>query len=561
VAKILFIISGLTLLTMAIYWPVRQFGVIDYDDPQYLYDNPHIRQGITAAGMKDAFFNLHYENYDPPLATISFELDQNLWRLKPGPMHVENVLLHLCSGLLLWWLIWLASGEINLGFIVAAIFLCHPMHVESVAWLAERKDVLSTPLLLGAMIAYVKYCTIGNPSLIAGGGSPGLSAGAAEDRGFRPRLSKIFYALMLILFTASLFAKAMGVTLPAVLLLMDYWPLRRWPRISWIRLIVEKIPLLAISVGLSIVQTIAQRQIGAYSVGGSLSLFDRVGNAIVCYVIYLLKLLVPTDLAVFYPHPGSRPMPAVIAALGLLGLITFFCLKNRKRRPHLIVGWLWFIGTLVPVIGLVQIGAQAMADRYSYFPSIGFSIAIVWFAASLFRHQRDTGLRPVLEGLVVEGPSNSRGARMGRRPMSRGIMRRVVATSFGCAIIVVYAAIAHQQVMYWQDTESLFTHAAAVTDGNAVAYVELGNVAFTRGDLKLAADEYEKAGDDPHAMVGLGNCWLGTDPDKAIAYYRKAVAMRPSSKMYLTHLANALRQTGHIAEADEMNRRAEAIGR
>jgi tetratricopeptide (TPR) repeat protein len=509
-------IGGLTLLAVLIYWPVRQFGVIDYDDPQYLYDNPHIRQGLTAAGVKDAFFNLHYANYDPPLATLSFELDQNLWGLRPGPMHVENVLLHLCSGLLLWRLIYLATGQVNPAFVVAAIFLCHPMHVESVAWLAERKDALSTPLLLGAMIAYVRYCerTIHFSGRPQGGARP-----------FGPPLKGplVWYALLLILFTTSLFAKAMGVTLPAVLLLMDYWPLRRWPAIRWPRLILEKLPLAAISVGISIVQAFAQQQIGAYS-GASLGLFDRAANAIVCYVIYLLKLLVPTDLAVFYPHPGSRPMPAVVASLGLLGLISFFCWKTRKRRPQLIVGWLWFLGTLLPVIGLVQIGSQAMADRYSYFPSIGLSIAIVWLAAGI--------LRPAM-----------------------------VRSGAAVMIIAGYSVMARQQVMYWRDTQSLFAHAATVTEGNSVAYVELGNLAYQRGEVRQAADDYEKAGDDPHALVGLGNCWMASDPDRAISYYRKAVDLRPNSPPFLLQLANALRATGKTTEADQLARQAESIAR
>jgi tetratricopeptide (TPR) repeat protein len=484
-------LAGLCLLTAVIYWPVHRFGTVDYDDPQYLYENPFIRQGITAAGLKDACADFHYANY-APLVTISFEMDQSLYGLRPGAMHAENVLLHLVAGVLLWRVLFVATGELNFSFAVAAIFLCHPMHVESVAWISERKDVLSTPLLLGVILAYLRFCKM--------------------HRGFNRWL---IYALMLVLFTLSLLAKTMGATLPAVLLLLDFWPLRRWSKQSWLRLVVEKIPLVFITAALSAVQVAAQSRSGAPSTLAALGLMDRIDNAIVCYVIYIAKLAVPIDLAVFYPHPGNRPIPAVLAAAGLLVLISGICWRSRNRKPYLIVGWLWFVGTLVPVIGLVQVGSQAMADRYSYLPSVGLLIAAVWFIAGFVR---SAVLRSIF--LVVS--------------------------------VVFFSVLSHRQVGYWKDTDTLFTHAAEVTDGNAVAYVELGNIAMRRGEIHQAMDDYRLAGSDPHAYTGLGNCWLAEDRPKAINYYRQALALRPNSPAYMIQLAAALRLNGELDEANQL---------
>jgi len=485
-------LAGLCLLTAVIYWPVQRFGIVDYDDPQYLYENPFVRQGITSAGFKDAFIDFRYTNYDPPLVTLSFELDQNLFGLRPGAMHVENVLLHLMAGLLLWRVLFVAAGELNLGFAVAALFLSHPMHVESVAWISERKDVLSTPLLLAAMLSYLRFRR--------------MSSGLRRWW---------FYTLMLVLFTLSLLAKTMGATLPGILLLMDFWPLRRWPKKSWIWLTVEKIPPVLIAVALSAVQVIAQSRIGAPGTLAALSVMDRINNAIVCYVIYIAKLAVPIDLAVFYPHPGSRPGAAVVAAAGLLTLFSIICWRSRNRKPYLIVGWLWFVVTLVPVIGLVQVGSQAMADRYSYLPSIGLFIAVVWWFAAVIRSAR------VRAGVLA-------------------------------AWVAGFSVLAHRQVGCWKDTQTLFTHAAEVTDGNAVAYVELGNIALQHGEIHKAIDDYQLAGADAHACTALGELWMADNPQRAISYFRKALALRPNSPAYMVQLAAALRSNREFDEAKQL---------
>jgi protein O-mannosyl-transferase len=497
VSRFFILLAALVLLTAGIYSSVHRFGFVDYDDGEYITSNPHIQGGLSLSDLKQAFTTSRVGNY-APLVSLSYCVDQSLFGLRPGPMHVENVLLHLLSGLLLWRLIFVSTGNLDRGFAVAALFLIHPMHVESVAWLAERKDVLSTPLLLGAMITYVAYT------------KP------------RSRARWFDYSLMLILFALSLLAKSMGVTLPAVLLLMDVWPLRRWGQtgeqarglhgvintgsLNWKSPVMEKIPLLALSIAASVMAGIAQNGRGATSSFADLGPFDRIANALVCYVIYIVKLAVPTKLAVFYQHPGARPMQVAIAAAGLLVVISYLFFRWRKNRSYLLIGWLWFLGTLIPVIGLVQIGSQAMADRYSYFPSIGLFIAVVW--------------------VVGEQLKNAK-----------------VKTAMLAIILAAYSFAAWRQVSYWKDSRSLFSHAAAVTDVNPVAYLVLARLDYQRGDLRAALDEFNRARnpfENARALDGMGNCVLNSDRVEAIALYRKAIFINANNALFHAHLANAL---------------------
>jgi hypothetical protein len=377
----------------------------------------------------------------------------------------------------------------NLSFAAAALFLCLPMHVESVAWISERKDVLSTPLLLGAMLAYQRFSQ-------------------------SPRRWGM-YGLMLTLFTFSLMTKTMGVTLPAILLLLDFWPLKRLPDRHLSVLVMEKIPLLLIAAAFSVLESLAQADAGATASLRTISIIDRIDNAIVCYVIYIVKLAVPTGLSFYYVHPFSRPIPAVVAAAGVLCLITLVCWRSRRRRPYAIVGWLWFLGTLVPVIGLVQVGKQAMADRYSYLPSIGLLIAAVWGIASLVRS---------------------------------GLLRSALL----CIAVATYSLMAHRQASYWRGTEALATHAAEVTDDNPPAHVMLGKIAYARHDIRRAVNECNlalKYRDEPEAYDGLGNCWLQEDPAKAVTYYRRAIELNAHNMAYVAHLAMALHRHGELEDA------------
>ena len=489
----------LVLLTGAVYSPAPHLDMVMFDDVTYLYKNPFIQQGLSRAGMHDAFFHFRYSNW-APLVSLSYSLDQNLFQLRPGPMHVENVLLHLITGLLLWRTLFVFTGEAWLSYFAAAVFLCHPMHVESVAWISERKDVLSTPLLLAAMLAYAKY-----------------SRQIGVTRW-------VFYAAMILLFALSLMAKSMGVTLPALLLLLDFWPLARWPGVSWLRLLIEKLPLLAMSVGVSVLASIAQNRGNATASLMNLTLTDRAGNAMVCYVIYIAKLLMPTNLAVFYVHPGSRPMPVVFAATVMLALTSYFCFRLRRRYPYAIVGWLWFLGTLIPVIGLVQVGGQAMADRYSYFPSIGLSIVVIW------------GGRDALNLLVKLDPS------------VRDKMFSAIATIAICTLAVV----ARRQVWFWQNTTTLFNHDLAVADDSPLAHMALEEVAFRNHDIIAAVDECNaalKLAPWAPAYFALGDIWLQQDPSRAGGFYEKAVALDPRSADYRIGFARALRLCHHPRDA------------
>lgn len=491
----------LVLLTAAVYSSVHRFGFVDYDDPDYLVSNPHIHSGLSMPAVRSAFSTFQLGNYSP-LVTISYCIDQSLFRLSPGPMHVENVLLHLLTGLLLWRLIFVCTGKLDRGFVVAALFLIHPMHVESVAWISERKNVLSTPLLLAAMIAYVGFCSSKNAS---------------------QRWTA--YVAMLLFFALSLLAKSMGVTLPAVLLLMDVWPLRRWPARGWFRLVIEKLPLFALAAATAVAASVAQHSVGATSSISELSIIDRIDNALVCYVIYIVKLAVPTNLAVFYQHPGGRPLPAVIASVGLLMMITIPVYRARKSRPYLLVGWLWFVGTLVPVIGLVQVGSQAMADRYGYFPSIGLFIAAVWFCS--------------------DGMKSAR---------IRGAMTM--------AVLAAFSITAWKQASYWQDSRTLFSHAAAVADPNPVAHLVLGKLEYEQGNLNAAFAEYQaalKPFENARAYNGLGNCVLGSDVGRAIQYYRRAIELNPHLALFHLNLAHALWINGQTDDARQEARAAQSI--
>ena len=481
----------LIVLTAAVYSSAYHLDYVDYDDPALVTQNPHIQHGLTTSAAREAFTTYTVGNY-VPIMLVSYSIDQTLFALKPGPMHVENVLLHLLGGLLLWRLILVATGHSARGFVIAALFLVHPMHVESVAWISERRDVLSTPLLLAAMLCYVRY---------------------AKTETARYRL--MAYLGMLICFALSLLSKSMGVTLPAVLLLMDLWPLKRWKTRGVKLLLVEKIPLILLSLAASVVSGLAQQSAGATSTLLELGLWDRIANALVCYVVYIAKLLVPTNLAVFYQHPGTRPLPAVVAAAGLLLLITVVCWRARISRPYLMIGWLWFIGTLVPVIGIVQVGSQSMADRYSYFPSIGLSIAIVWFFADVLRNSK-------------------------------------VKLALTATILITLSITAWQQVLYWQNSHALFAHAAAVAEPNPVAHVQLGKEAYERGDLNTAVAQYKAAlhpFPNARAFNGLGNCMLNSDRTQAIAYYREAVWLNRTAALFRISLAHALWLDGQSNEA------------
>ncbi len=433
--------AGTTLL----YAHVAVHPFIHFDDNRYLTENPIVKGGLSWRGLGWAFTTLHASNWHP-LTWLSHMLDVQLFGLDPGPHHLVNVAFHAANAALLFLVLVRMTGARGRSAFVAVLFAVHPLHVESVAWVAERKDVLSTFFGLLALGAYVRYAE--RPS---------------------PRR----YALVALAFAASLLAKPMWVTFPLLLLLLDAWPLRRIAGLalpteepqaaaqpaSMQQLLIEKAPLLALALASSVVTMVAQNHGGALT-GFELGLGPRLGNAAISYVKYLGKTFWPEPLAIFYPHPGDAlPLGQAAGAAALLCVVTAAALWQARRQPWLTVGWLWFLGTLVPVIGVVQVGGQAMADRYTYLPIIGLFIALAWGAHHLLGAWRS------------------------------GVPLRVAAA----VATVVLCAATWRQLGFWSDHDKLFQHAIEVTPDNALAQATLAEGLRFEGRLEDARPHAEEA--------------------------------------------------------------------
>ena len=468
---------GLALLlvvgTLLVYWPARQFEFTNYDDEDYVYRNPTVMKGLTAEGVRWAFTTGHMANWHP-LTWLSHMLDCQLWGVKPGPHHMTSVLLHALATMALFFGLRRMTKSTGRSAMVAALFALHPLHVESVAWVAERKDVLSGLFWMLTMWAYVWY---------------------AERPG------ALRYASVLTAFALGLMAKPMLVTLPCVLLLLDYWPLNR--RLRWL----EKAPLFALSVASSVATFIVQREGGAvFAFAEKLSIGARVANAFIAYVSYLAKMILPEELAVLYPHPGHWPMWQVAGAVVILLAITVGVLVLGKARPYLLTGWLWYLGTLVPVIGLVQVGEQYMADRYTYIPLVGIFIALVW------------GMADALAG----------------------VQQRKVAVGFAVAVVLAMCVVGtRRQLAYWENSIKLFARTVQVTRDNPTARYNLGQALSVRGHLKEAVPHYQEAirlrPEYPDALNNLGfTLALMGRLTEATNYYEKALKYAP--KMASGHL-------------------------
>ena len=416
-----------------------------YDDARYLTENPMVLRGLSWGGVRWAFTTLYFGNWHP-LTWLSYLLDVQLFGFDAGAHHLESAFLHAVNAALLFLVLDRMSGARARSFAVALLFALHPLRVESVAWAAERKDVLSTLFGLLALMAYARY---------------------AE----RPSARR--YAPVALAFALSLLAKAMWVTLPFLLLLLDLWPLRRlspsgepgdlgcarFPPVSLRRAVLEKLPLLLLSVATSALTVVAQRAGGAVA-GLKLGLGARAANAVVAYAAYLGKILWPSGLAVLYPLPPDGPPAWDVAGAGFLLLaVTAGALWQIRWRPWLAVGWGWFLGTLVPVIGLVQVGVQAMADRYTYLPSVGVTLALVW------------------------GAGEALGAWRG------GVPLRVA----GAAAALVLASLTWRQLGYWSDQLTLFEHAIAVTGPNSRAQGNYANALRFEHRLDAALEHAQEA--------------------------------------------------------------------
>jgi tetratricopeptide (TPR) repeat protein len=453
----------LALITAGVYWPVTGFDFTNYDDPDYIIYNPMVQQGITGRSVTWAFTTDHASNWHP-LTWISHTLDCELYGLKPGGHHLTSLLIHIANVVLLFLLLEGLTGSMWRSALVGALFAWHPLHVESVAWVSERKDVLCTFFWLLTLMAYGKYANK----------SKGASAQPPSPR------SKVWYGAALAFFALGLLSKPMVVTLPFVLLLIDYWPLQRISEfgvrsaelksgskrgaVTW--LLAEKIPFFALAVAECVATVWAQKASNSVVAAAALPVPARVANALVSYVLYLWKTVWPVNLAVPYPFSHEWTFAQAAAAGALLALISAFVMWRRKTQPYLVVGWFWFIGTLVPVIGLVQVGLQFMADRYTYIPLMGVFIMVAWSIPARWAVWPRPGL--------------------------------VFATVIG-ALLVVLLMVTRVQLYYWQNSVTLFTHTAAVTENNILAEYNLGE-ALARADAE----------------------------DAAVTHYLKALAMRPN---------------------------------
>jgi tetratricopeptide (TPR) repeat protein len=416
----------LFLGTVALYYPTLHNGFVNYDDPAYVTSNWHVQQGLTSRSVAWAFTATAEANWHP-LTWISHMQDVRWFGMRPAGHHAQSVFWHALNVVLLFLLLAKATGFVGRSALVAGLFAVHPLNVESVAWIAERKTVLCTFFLLLALAAYGWYAK-------------------------KPRVGR--YLLVALFFALALMAKPMAITLPFMLLLVDFWPLRRFPRTSLSKLVLEKIPLLALSAASAAITLYAQRAGGAVGLIEALPLAMRVKNAIYSYLIYVEKTVWPSRLAVFYPHPeGSLALWRVIVAAAVLAAITALFWHFRERR-YLLAGWLWFLGTLIPVIGIVQVGRQAWADRYAYFPVWGLLVIAVW--------------------LLAEAAARIK-------------LSLAAQVAIASAVLLGYSVAAHIQMEYWRDSHSLFTHALQVTDANPIAEGNLGSalIDMQRPDLAV----------------------------------------------------------------------------
>lgn len=508
---LVFVQLGLALLTVAVYARVAGFDFAGLDDIGYVLDRPEVLEGPSPAGLVWAFTATAQSNWHP-LTWISLMLDARLGGGGPAAFHLTNVLFHVVNTLLLFHLLWRLTGETWKCALVAALFRVHPLHVESVAWIAERKDVLSTCFGFLAMLAYVRYVR-------------------------RPGAGR--YVTILVLFALGLLSKPMLVTLPLVLLLLDFWPLGRLARggpttTEHRRVILEKLPMLGLAALSAAATLFAQASGGAVVSLESLTLYGRLANAAVSYVVYMLDTVWPTGLAV--PYPYSLELLTAwrfgLSAL-LLASITVVTVAKARRAGYLFVGWFWFLVTLVPVIGVVQVGGQARADRYTYVPLIGLFIIVAWGGSDLW----------------------SRFA-----PVPAAWRQRLLA---GAAVLAVLAlAVAgHLQTLHWRDASTLFNRALAVTKDNHVAHYGTGFVLLRAGQAEQALPHFREALRlSPSyfvAQVNIAAALVATGAlDEGIRHYRQALELNPGYVPGYVSLGDALLRAGKTQEAMAQYREA-----
>jgi protein O-mannosyl-transferase len=508
----LWIAAALVLVNLFVYAPVRHYDFVELDDPLYVSENPNVAGGLTPEGIRWAVTTGN-GGFWIPLTWLSYMADVELFGTGPGPHHVTNVVLHIANTLLLFLLLRRTTGAAGASAFVAALFAVHPLHVESVAWITERKDVLSTLFGLLALWAYAAYVR-------------------------QPTWNR--YLVVALFFAFSLMAKPMLVTLPFLLLLLDVWPLRRaeFPSAlrlrpdktlrrsdvsEWLPLIREKVPLLALSAAASVVTFIAQHRGGGVSDLQMLPLSLRLENALVAYVSYIGKMLWPASLSVIYPLSDSVPDAWVAGAVVVLTAVSAAAVWTARSHPYFLVGWCWYVGTLVPVIGIVQAGVQSMADRFSYVPLIGLFVVVAWGAPDL---------------------------------LARWAPRRRAMAAAAVVIVVACAAGARVQVRHWQDNVTLWTRALEVTLGadRYDAHIALGRTLGAQGRSAEEASHFSEAArlrpDAAEAHHGLGMAMARQGRlDRALASFSEVVRLAPASAEAHIDLGFTLARLGRADEA------------
>jgi protein O-mannosyl-transferase len=473
----LLISSAIAIITFAVYLPVRNFEFVRYDDDEYVRNNPVVQQGPTWQGIEWAFTTNHAANWHP-LTWLSHMLDCRLFGNKPGLHHLVNVLFHIANTLLLFIIFNRMTKRLWPSAFIAALFALHPLHVESVAWVAERKDVLSTLFWLLTMLAYVRYTE--RPSILR-------------------------YSFALLFFALGLMAKPMLVTLPFVLLLLDYWPLNRFlnSKFSIHNSFIEKIPFFAFAVLSCIITFLAQQTSGAVSQVDLMPMKIRIANAIFSYFIYIKKMFWPSNLAVLYPYRYEGiPVNEILISAIILILITILVLIYFRWYKYLLVGWFWYLGTLIPVIGLIQVGSQAYADRYTYVPLIGLFIIIAFGATELLRNIPH---------------------------------KKYILAVFAILVLLACAIVTSRQLKYWKNSNTLFDHALAVTNNNPNILNNYANVLAVQGNkeqarqylaeaVRLIPDSFEMRMNYAKILNELGF------NDQAIEQYKIALKIDPASK-------------------------------
>ncbi len=489
--------------TIALFAPIRTHELISYDDPQYV-EEPHVKAGLTSDGLGWAFTTMYFANWHP-ITWLSLMFDAQLYDNAPGGFHLSNILIHGVNAALVYLLLCRLTGATGTSIVIAALFAFHPLRVQSVAWAAERKGLLCAMFALLSFLAYVHFARRG---------------------------SRLAYACVIACFALSLMSKPAAVTMPIVLLMLDAWPLARLQRIGWRRALLEKTPLFVLMIASCIMTFVAQRRWGAVSSSEAYPLSLRAANALWAYARYVMLTAYPRGLAIFYPYEGAiagtrLPTLALVAAGSLIAALTGLAIVQARRgQPAVLLGWLWFLGMLVPTIGIVQVGSQSMADRYTYLPHIGLFIAIVFTFQPLLA--RPAWLAPLATGLAI----------------------------------LALALVARAEIGYWKSDLTLFPRALAVTNHNYLAHNVLGYALAKRGENAAAEEHYRKSiailPDHPEALMNLANL-LGDEgrTDEAIELYNRAVRASPHNFLIRYNYGLTLARNGR--ERDALEEFAQAV--